>query len=767
MPQEMGKTSTGSDCSRSISPVRRISRKRVRHGKDDTNKAFKEIHPTPQSLRQQMIEIVRYKSQRTRARGWVSNMRFLVVDRPEQREPVQLAGDNKVLLTDKSSSSDGSVQSGLFPVCLKFGSRRSLPDPNAYVAVSYTWNREDSGWFEDLHVPPIDIVADGQPPRVSSVPPDVLHRSVIYAMHKNISAVWIDQECINQDDPQDKEDGIQAMDIVYEESRQPIAVLECYLDRQEHVDVLVAAVEGEEFEPGLIEALAELLEALLIDPWFSRAWTLQESISAGISMMLLIPCDALLTKPKYFGPTPGEIEISIFDLQNAMVHIRGLIEEGLAANVWEDEGDAIYASNCADNLWNFLPTGVLDTLDRAVSHRRPCYASEAITFLETRQNSFFPDRLAILANLCNYETRIDTKVLEDPLYSFSTCALTLAILNGDMSLLGGYGARGVEDWDLEGRHAGVIDLARDGRSLGAVFLNNDTDSPSSSYGFSWGPPPFGKLSDIAYEEDTNAPRFLLRPSTLSENGLRVRGIIWQIKYVVHVPRTKSAFVARWKNELEAQSDLVGYDREADIRGQPLSRDFVWALLHELFDLGLEELVKTLWKFFEPRGRTEMGLELPAVPRPYPFGMIFNSSKQIMAGGQKALKYDLKDVIDRLRIETLIVDAKRIPYKGPSMVRNLMDQICREGKLLCGGPLIGHDMQPRILFEACKEGDLIFTPSTEFGDRAADSPYRDQAMSWRVTQTGRIAEGCGVLHCLGRRRGFWRMEDLEATDYILD
>ena len=766
MSRGMDKKSSANDSTESISPGRWQSRQRVRHEKDDTIKAFGEIHPSPESFRQQMVEIANHKSRRNGARDWISNMRFLVIDHPEQSilhpETVEAAPSSRQWpsLFDLVNESEDHVMQ------LRLKKRQEMSDPNAYVAVSYTWNRENSEWLDDLHLPQVQVLVDENPPRGTTIPSDVLYRSIVYAMHRGISAIWIDQECINQDDARDKEDGIQAMDIVYEEACESIVTLECYMDRQEHIDLLEAAVQGEEFQPDLIEALVELLEALLIDAWFTRAWTLQESMSAGVSMTLLIPCDPALRKPKELGPNPGEIELSIFNFQNAMVHIRCLIEEGLAAAAWEDEGNAIYASNCADNLWNFVPTRTLDSLDSSSSRRGSCYASEAMTFLEARQNSHFPDRLAILANLCNFETRIDTDILASSDYSFSTCALTLAILNGDMSVLGGYGARGEEIWDLQGHIAGVIDLARDGRSLGIVFRNDDMDSPSRSYGFSWGPPPYGRLSDIAYEEDTYAPKFLLRPSTLSDDGLRVHGMLWEVNHVVRVPLTQSSFLARWEEELEMQSGVSTYSREADLRGQPLSQDFIWALLHELFNAGYDDLVKTLWNFFQPRNSDERSSHPLAMSYPYPFPMIFSHAKN-SSDGAHSLPYDPKDVMKRMWIQTLIVDVERSPFEGPTMVRNLLEQVCRHGKLLCGNAFHGPDRSIRVIFEACTEGDLVFTPSTTLGDRVADLPYRSQAMSWRVTRSGNSADGCEVLNCLGRRRGIWRMDDLDAVDYILD
>lgn len=44
--------------------------------------------------------------------------------------------------------------------------------------------------------------------------------------------------------------------------------------------------------------------------------------------------------------------------------------------------------------------------------RRSCSAAVALSYLRTKQNTHVPDRLAILANLCNYDIRLDTIELE-------------------------------------------------------------------------------------------------------------------------------------------------------------------------------------------------------------------------------------------------------------------------------------------------------------------------------------------------------------------
>jgi hypothetical protein len=659
-----------------------------------------------------------------------------------------------------------------------------LADPGAYVAVSYCWNRQQDQWLvahDGKGLQPIEMLKEGTSTststsvststRLSMMPPDVVHRAVDYAKKRNINAIWIDQECINQDNPTDKEDGIQAMDIVYQASDHPIAVLESCFETQAELDALASVVDSDrfEFDPAQIEALADILGALSADQWFERAWTLQESTSAGARMVLLIGVPENFTKPPCFGSLLWDFEISIQDFQDAMVNARILIERGLAAGVWADNTDsAIYASNWADELWNCIPTITPDRdLSRQqVSHRQECNAAQAVTFLDDRHNSVFPDRLAILANLCNYEHRINTKVLTQPGYSFSTCVLTLAVLNGDMSLLVGYG-----DADDAARKQ-IRDAIRagDGRAWYPFihYKNDDHDLPSNSYGFSWGPKPSGSLSDISYLEEGEA-RARLKPATLSAHGWRICGILWHVKSVISVPRTQIQFATKWEKELQLQAADEHFRAGLD-RQRLLMQDFTWTLLRELVDQRLLSLAKTLWLFLQPLGKMTDGLghfDSLTGPRPYSFDLVFGPAPPRIEESRtnpSLSTYDEQDVRNRLYTVNLSNDPTI-----SALERSLIEQVCRSGTLSCGVPLnCSNDSEPRVWFQSSKEGDLLFTPFTTIGDGVIYSVYFTQAMSWKVRKARKLGDdNCEVLHCLGRRSGFWRLEGLEPRDYILE
>lgn len=153
--------------------------------------------------------------------------------------------------------------------------------------------------------------------------------------------------------PIDKTNDIQEMEMVYHESDHTIAVLEFSFPSPNKLDVF-ASIRDQAlyiFDPSHIEVSESVLIALTSERLFERDWTLQESVLADTSMILLLGCSGL-HKPPDSGFTPGEFEICIVDFQNAMVNVRAFIEEGLAAGVWSEYICAINASNCADVIWN-------------------------------------------------------------------------------------------------------------------------------------------------------------------------------------------------------------------------------------------------------------------------------------------------------------------------------------------------------------------------------------------------------------------------------
>lgn len=701
---------------------------------NDVGRSLHDIQASPEHLREQIVSLSKHGYRRSRARGWVTKMRCLIINQSSGMEGTSSRSENG-LSAHLSSLSPQDATS--HKNTLQLVRRSALKDASAYVAVSYCWNRARSKW------PPVDgdkslqVVCEDLSKRPINAPSDVLYRSIAYAEAQNINAIWIDQECIDQSDPVEKEMAIQEMDMVYEESNYAIAVLEFSFQTQTELDVFASICDQVfyTFDPSQIEVLESVLQDLTEETWFERAWTLQESVSAGAGMKLLLGCPGL-QKSSHFGLTPGEFEISVFDFQNAMVNVRIFIEEGLAASVWPDSSSAVYASNYADILWNYVPFSIPYSTDGTwkpdAPHGRVRSAAQALTFLNNRFNSHFPDRLAILANLCDYERRINTEVLELPNSSFTLCSLTLAILNGDMSLLAGYRDEEEKLRNKDGRSAWFMDLAESRRSNGLVYQNDDDDLQSNAYGFSWGPKSSACLQSITYLEEQGA-MFRLKPATLSMHGLRVCGVLWDVSCTVNVPKTQREFASRWQEEIAFQSSEGLFDGLE--RQTPLVQDFFWRLLHELIESGFYELSRTIWNFVQPPGKAKFfaTVEYDSIeaPLPYSYDMIFGHLAQSSAANQP-LAHDEQEVRSRIFAPHLGFDPENEAADRPILERLLIEQVCEEGVLLCAAPMdVSLNKQPYVWFEACKMGDQIFTPVTDVGNGAARSRYRNQ---------GRVLEG---------------------------
>ena len=402
----------------------------------------------------------------------------------------------------------------------------------SYVAVSYCWDRSAASWFYDRNsYHQMTIFQSGSLREMSDS--DVLYRAFKFAEYHGCRNIWMGQFCIDQSDPVDKQDGIQAMDIVYQSSQYSVAILECYIDSQAKVNALASLFTGDMIELDRLKDLEEILDDLAEDAWFTRAWTLQEAVSAGSLMKVLLGCAIEAYKPEEFGSIPGEIETTIWDLQTAMVTARNWMEELFAAGVLEDDTMATNISNYADELFNMRPDILPAVESWSNSHpvdssdRQICSAAELL--IACRIGKILCSRTDWVLSVIFVTMKLGLKsdVLDDMLFSFSTCVHTLAILNGDTSLLGRYSDPYQRSY-----------LSRDGRN--PVGFQSDLTDSAMGFGFSWGSPPWSSLRNIEYFDQHDEP-LKLTPAILTSKGLRVKGVLWSMKSSIDLSELQSTF----------------------------------------------------------------------------------------------------------------------------------------------------------------------------------------------------------------------------------
>lgn len=185
-------------------------------------------------------------------------------------------------------------------------------------------------------------------------------------------------------------------------------------------------------------------------------------------------------------------------------------------------------------------------------------------------------------------------------------------------------------------------------------------------------------------------------------------------------------------------------------------------------MGYIKLVKSIRNSIQPDGIDELGFKSKSIKRPYPFDTVFLHSKKRAESGDLPREFNQTNVIENISTLGLIVNPESQVLETASLERVVIEQVCNTGNLICGGPInCSESNDPSVFFEACNKGDLVFTPWTMLGSTVAMISYKYEALSWRIIDTQKMASSCQVLHCLGRRRGYWSAEDCTVVDYVLE
>ncbi|GAW18261.1 hypothetical protein ANO14919_077350 [Xylariales sp. No.14919] len=354
------------------------------------------------------------------------------------------------LATDRDSEPTGkrrrltngeSVASYYTPELL----RRTIIDPvsdpergREYVAVSYTWDssskeetQESCRSFGGYFIESRKVDEPAQPSNVRDV---VWERALHYAEHVKCETIWIDRECVDQENAKEKETAIQNMHLVYSLSRRPIALLTHVIKTAQELELIVSLLFRDLKEEEEAAAL-DLLDEITSDLWWQRAWTFQEDYRASTRMTLLIPHTSNLEHRKQsirdslnrplLGTLPGEICIKSTDFRASATQFC------LDYRRKRPEAEAV----CNRVLTTAGKYNVLLQDDHSSSSHPTISRSMTptiLTDLSRRGILAESDRLAIIANCCGYTIRLDTVALNKSVSSLSLSMLALCLLNGEI-----------------------------------------------------------------------------------------------------------------------------------------------------------------------------------------------------------------------------------------------------------------------------------------------------------------------------------------------
>lgn len=503
------------------------------------------------NVAEQLSDLQKCLRPRDSAQEWAQNLRFIMPATAALDQHARSVGG-----TDDTSQEPcicsywTSFASNQYEDVLKLTAAHDFSGCNHYVAVSWVWH-DNSPLRGAVGAPEQYLVAASAGRRECAVPRHVLSRAISFAAYYEVPHIWFDKECIGQSDPIDQELGIQSMDIVYQRSLYPLGLLQTFIQTQEQLEALTQLVEGVTVKPEQLPVLLDVLRLIEQDKWFTRAWILQESVSGGFEMTLLIQHDPLLVKSDVLGRIKGEIETTISEFTNA-IHFAyacvSLCDEPIDPDLEAQLVQTI------EHILSYMPT-VIDEPPNGFDnpeYRQTCNAAQALTYLQPRMNSHVADRLAILGNLCNYALRLDTNRVENLDYGFSICAFALAVFNGDMSL-----------------------------------TRAENPTSGSVLSFAWGPQSNLRLSDLKhFEDDDDVVR--ATPAKLVRNGLLVRGWLWKVDSVL------------WTDPETTTHHQV----DDDLHDDPAL--LIWRVLKRLLREDLFHLADLIWyrtskRFFDPTG----------------------------------------------------------------------------------------------------------------------------------------------------------------------
>ncbi|PPJ54399.1 hypothetical protein CBER1_07763 [Cercospora berteroae] len=303
---------------------------------------------SPEDLRAAIAEISKHTEGRGEQLNWANHLKLLTADLSVEASAEESASDRTEDDSEDADDDDAELSEAgsVAPSddeeddcsCndanvrnfshndrqLRLTTESETPDCCHYIAVSDCWTSTGRAPHAGE---PFTLHTNHDPPRPPSCPSSLLDRVIQTASGKQVSLIWIDQECIDQSDPQDKNVGIQSMNLVYQRASYGLAVLEATITDQRHLTALSELLENnvEMDDREMIRDVCEALKIVMSDQWFERAWYLQESVSGNRQMRLVVRCSEDLEVPDLLGSAvTGCFEMGLSELHHTIVSSLGL-----------------------------------------------------------------------------------------------------------------------------------------------------------------------------------------------------------------------------------------------------------------------------------------------------------------------------------------------------------------------------------------------------------------------------------------------------------
>ncbi|KAK2017754.1 hypothetical protein LZ32DRAFT_600092, partial [Colletotrichum eremochloae] len=498
---------------------------------------------------------------------------------------------------------------------------QNLSDCNHFIAASYCWNSpspkryatdEDDGAEQG----PYQVIEEDGSRRDMRANRYTVDRLVEFARGNGFRMIWIDQECIEQDDPVKKELAIQAMDLVYSRAGICVGLMTAELE-QAHLDCLLLVFERlaglltkklkrRGVSPFLssrsvdLNVLAEAVSRVVNDKWNTRAWVLQEAFASSGRMVLLFPRAPSIKVSGWLlichELSRSELAIELDRIQVCLEHAKELAygamtkaidtpkrskSRDLAGNEGLDERYKPLAEQTSEEirltmarLRFFHPRGPENGWRYWTNTdlpRRVCNAAMSLTYLQLRDLTEVSDKLAIVANLGGYARHLNTYALRNTQTSLSVCVLALALVNGDSSLL-------------------TPEIYS--KSLRQTLEYPQVPNPEFSWRHS-GTRKLELIESVTWNRDSiMSVRNTAAQVDISEQGLSIPGFLWEVDEFIKL----ETFLVKYADPWRRLTTSIDTGRKAGA-----TRNFEKATTHILFELiqylhsnGHDSVANAIW-----------------------------------------------------------------------------------------------------------------------------------------------------------------------------
>ncbi|CAE7179914.1 hypothetical protein PTNB73_03657 [Pyrenophora teres f. teres] len=172
-----------------------------------------------------------------------------------------------------------------YEVIEPFRNGRNTKEP--FVVVSYCWAKRTEEKNHKHHIKVPHVSGNGSDVRPLRVRPQVLIRSMEFAKARGIKRVWVDQECMHQGEADDKRILVGAMQKLYRQGTLTLALLDDHIQSVEDIQAIkLLGEKSRSTKHGDFQQSRIIFGRIFRDRWFSRAWTMQEAVSAGAERLV-------------------------------------------------------------------------------------------------------------------------------------------------------------------------------------------------------------------------------------------------------------------------------------------------------------------------------------------------------------------------------------------------------------------------------------------------------------------------------------------------